>query len=189
MATCTQNSSGSFLPFCSSNNNSGYHQQRCLSPTRGSSLISPSSVLCKSPSCVRTGVQNSSVFRFVLDSPIYKQQYGETKKRSSSKRMCACSPATHPGSFRCSLHRTPWRAVVVVNGEFFGENRIRGGRVGAAGTRSPHPAVFTPSETQSSVQVQAQQALSHVQGLVTSYLSLSLSNALTISLSLDMTQM
>ncbi|OMP01472.1 hypothetical protein COLO4_11838 [Corchorus olitorius] len=28
-----------------------------------------------------------------------------TKSSSSSSRTCLCSPTTHPGSFRCSLHR------------------------------------------------------------------------------------
>lgn len=28
-------------------------------------------------------------------------------KTASSSRLCLCAPTTHPGSFRCSLHRRP----------------------------------------------------------------------------------
>ncbi|CAK9310374.1 unnamed protein product [Citrullus colocynthis] len=31
-------------------------------------------------------------------------------KTASSSRLCLCAPTTHPGSFRCSLHRRPSKA-------------------------------------------------------------------------------
>ncbi|KAI3435172.1 uncharacterized protein J3R85_006405 [Psidium guajava] len=30
-----------------------------------------------------------------------------TRQPSATKNACLCSPTTHPGSFRCRLHRTP----------------------------------------------------------------------------------
>ncbi|KAK8522521.1 hypothetical protein V6N12_056229 [Hibiscus sabdariffa] len=32
---------------------------------------------------------------------------GLTRQPSVSKTNCLCSPTTHPGSFRCRLHRAP----------------------------------------------------------------------------------
>ncbi|KAJ7943704.1 serine-rich protein-related [Quillaja saponaria] len=32
---------------------------------------------------------------------------GLTRQPSSAKSNCLCSPTTHPGSFRCRLHRSP----------------------------------------------------------------------------------
>ncbi|XP_022151454.1 uncharacterized protein LOC111019381 [Momordica charantia] len=29
---------------------------------------------------------------------------------ASASRLCLCAPTTHPGSFRCSLHRRPRKA-------------------------------------------------------------------------------
>lgn len=38
------------------------------------------------------------------------------KSRSHTKRVCLCSPTTHPGSFRCSLHkRKPLRTSLPRN--------------------------------------------------------------------------
>ncbi|TKY73040.1 hypothetical protein E2542_SST01787 [Spatholobus suberectus] len=34
-----------------------------------------------------------------------------SKSQSHTKRACLCSPTTHPGSFRCSLHKKPLRTV------------------------------------------------------------------------------
>ncbi|KAK7411670.1 hypothetical protein VNO78_03105 [Psophocarpus tetragonolobus] len=33
------------------------------------------------------------------------------KSESHTKRACLCSPTTHPGSFRCSLHKKTHRTV------------------------------------------------------------------------------
>ncbi|CAG7899269.1 unnamed protein product [Brassica rapa] len=32
---------------------------------------------------------------------------GLSRQTSITKTNCLCSPTTHPGSFRCRLHRTP----------------------------------------------------------------------------------
>ncbi|ESQ34174.1 hypothetical protein EUTSA_v10009220mg [Eutrema salsugineum] len=32
---------------------------------------------------------------------------GLSRQTSINKTNCLCSPTTHPGSFRCRLHRTP----------------------------------------------------------------------------------
>ncbi|CAA0240521.1 hypothetical protein AtNW77_Chr1g0027671 [Arabidopsis thaliana] len=32
---------------------------------------------------------------------------GLSRQTSITKTICICSPTTHPGSFRCKLHRTP----------------------------------------------------------------------------------
>ncbi|XP_010460427.1 PREDICTED: uncharacterized protein LOC104741305 [Camelina sativa] len=32
---------------------------------------------------------------------------GLSRQTSITKTNCICSPTTHPGSFRCKLHRTP----------------------------------------------------------------------------------
>ncbi|CAK8561879.1 unnamed protein product [Lathyrus sativus] len=34
-------------------------------------------------------------------------QGGLMRQPSMTKTSCLCSPTTHPGSFRCRLHRTP----------------------------------------------------------------------------------
>ncbi|KAK7330011.1 hypothetical protein VNO77_24196 [Canavalia gladiata] len=38
-----------------------------------------------------------------------KSQYSNTNPQS---RTCLCAPTIHPGSFRCSMHKKPPRAVV-----------------------------------------------------------------------------
>ncbi|CAK8563508.1 unnamed protein product [Lathyrus sativus] len=69
------------------------------SPTRVSVYSSPS-------------VSSSSV-RFSLDRSISPNRSisavprtgGKKQSSSQPKRTCMCSPTTHPGSFRCSLHK------------------------------------------------------------------------------------
>ncbi|XP_022981771.1 uncharacterized protein LOC111480822 [Cucurbita maxima] len=74
---------------------SHHHQPRCTSPSRVNFFSSPSLT-----SAVRFFVDNRSISpnRSVIVS---------RKNRSASnvKRTCICSPTTHPGSFRCSLHK------------------------------------------------------------------------------------
>ncbi|TQD88398.1 hypothetical protein C1H46_026057 [Malus baccata] len=36
-------------------------------------------------------------------------------KSHTSIRTCSCSPTTHPGSFRCSLHRNSHKQVIICN--------------------------------------------------------------------------
>ncbi|KAJ9164536.1 hypothetical protein P3X46_024101 [Hevea brasiliensis] len=81
---------------------SGHHQcHRSASPTRvnlyGNTRSAPS-------------------VRFSLDRPISPNRSISTinpsrghqvvRKPSTPKRTCMCSPTTHPGSFRCSLHKS-----------------------------------------------------------------------------------
>jgi hypothetical protein len=36
-----------------------------------------------------------------------RNESGLMRQHSMTKTNCLCSPTTHPGSFRCRLHRTP----------------------------------------------------------------------------------
>jgi hypothetical protein len=36
-----------------------------------------------------------------------RNENGLMRQPSMTKTNCLCSPTTHPGSFRCRLHRTP----------------------------------------------------------------------------------
>ncbi|XP_044470960.1 uncharacterized protein DDB_G0271670-like [Mangifera indica] len=52
---------------------------------------------------------SSSAVRFSIDRSISpNRSFSVTKKNNTisfQKRTCMCSPTTHPGSFRCSLHK------------------------------------------------------------------------------------
>ncbi|KAK4252942.1 hypothetical protein QN277_011067 [Acacia crassicarpa] len=51
---------------------------------------------------------SSSSVRFSIDRPTSPQRSVAKRTNdavSSNKRMCMCSPTTHPGSFRCSYHK------------------------------------------------------------------------------------
>ncbi|KAL5547706.1 hypothetical protein UlMin_002937 [Ulmus minor] len=80
---------------------------RSTSPTRVN--------MCRGAS---SPASSSSSVRFSLDRPISPNRSiaavprggvnGNNqvlKKQSTQKRTCLCSPTTHPGSFRCSLHK------------------------------------------------------------------------------------
>lgn len=67
-----------------------------------------------SPTRVKLGGSSSSVpsVRFPVDRSIsVTPRSGSSstsqlvKRQSHQKRTCMCSPTTHPGSFRCSLHK------------------------------------------------------------------------------------
>ncbi|XP_023524377.1 uncharacterized protein LOC111788286 [Cucurbita pepo subsp. pepo] len=72
-----------------------HHQPRCTSPSRVNVFSSPSLT-----SSVRFFVDNRSISpnRSVIVSR-------KNRPASNVKRICMCSPTTHPGSFRCSLHK------------------------------------------------------------------------------------
>lgn len=64
---------------------------------------------------VRGGASPSaSTLRFSLDRPISPSRSisvgmksnQAVKRQSNQKRTCLCSPTNHPGSFRCSLHKS-----------------------------------------------------------------------------------
>ncbi|XP_057432710.1 uncharacterized protein LOC130725508 [Lotus japonicus] len=42
---------------------------------------------------------------------------------SSSSRTCMCSPTTHPGSFRCSMHKNRPRSVLPRNTSNYNPHR------------------------------------------------------------------
>lgn len=90
------------------------------SSTSTFSTKNPSSFFRRSVSPSRVNLQGSSSpsassVRFSLDrsiSPnrpisVLTRSGGNqvVKRQSNQKRTCMCSPTTHPGSFRCSLHK------------------------------------------------------------------------------------
>ncbi|KAA8541954.1 hypothetical protein F0562_023106 [Nyssa sinensis] len=100
---CSSSISSSSSAFASSMSNfSSRHSSfftRHASPTRvnlrGSGSSSPS---------VRFSVDRpSSPSRTMSVSP--RNQKQRNKPLSGQKKTCMCSPTTHPGSFRCSLHK------------------------------------------------------------------------------------
>lgn len=98
--------SSSSSSFCSSTSSSFFH--RSSSPTRvnlhGFAPLSPT------PS-VRMSIDRSiSPRRSVsMSSPRdhhHRHHHQQVvRKQNSCRRTCLCSPTTHPGSFRCSLHK------------------------------------------------------------------------------------
>ncbi|CDP18810.1 unnamed protein product [Coffea canephora] len=94
-------SSSTSSSFCSSTSSSFFH--RSASPTRVNlhrlAPISPT------PS-VRMSIDRSiSPRRSVAMSSPRDHHHQVVRKQSSCKRTCLCSPTSHPGSFRCSLHK------------------------------------------------------------------------------------
>ncbi|XP_027081179.1 uncharacterized protein LOC113780944 [Coffea eugenioides] len=95
-------SSSTSSSFCSSTSSSFFH--RSASPTRvnlhGLAPISPT------PS-VRMSIDRSISPRrsVAMSSPRDHHHHQVVRKQSSCKRTCLCSPTSHPGSFRCSLHK------------------------------------------------------------------------------------
>ncbi|XP_057968299.1 uncharacterized protein LOC131157880 [Malania oleifera] len=103
----------------------------CSSPTPSSSFASSTSSFSsrftgsfhRSASPTRVNLYgacpSASSVRFSLDRPIspsrsisvaprntvVKKQGGPRPAPTVQKRTCMCSPTTHPGSFRCSLHK------------------------------------------------------------------------------------
>ncbi|XP_073135917.1 uncharacterized protein [Henckelia pumila] len=90
------------------------HFHRSHSPNRfcSSSISSfvarPSPALARStsPNRISLGRSDSPTVRFPTSNHSQHNQKSNTRSLSSAPRKtCACSPTTHPGSFRCSLHR------------------------------------------------------------------------------------
>ncbi|XP_076913693.1 uncharacterized protein LOC143572405 [Bidens hawaiensis] len=100
-------------PFASSTSSSFYSSpsashvySRSSSPTRvnlhGLAPVTSSSVKFSLSS--RSGSPNRSVSVSSRDQVVRKQNAGNPLK-NPPKKTCMCSPTTHPGSFRCSLHK------------------------------------------------------------------------------------
>ncbi|KAK1429646.1 hypothetical protein QVD17_11860 [Tagetes erecta] len=115
------NSSSAFAaemssPFASSTSSSFYSSpcspsasnvySRSSSPTRvnlhGLAPVTSSSV--KFSLASRSGSPNRSMAMSSRDQVVRKQNAGNPLK-NLPKKTCMCSPTTHPGSFRCSLHK------------------------------------------------------------------------------------
>ncbi|MFS8005484.1 hypothetical protein Hanom_Chr13g01237861 [Helianthus anomalus] len=100
-------------PFASSTSSSFYSSpvssqvySRSSSPTRvnlhGLAPVTSSSV--KFSLASRSGSPNRSMAVSSREQVVRKQNAGNPLK-NVPKKTCMCSPTTHPGSFRCSLHK------------------------------------------------------------------------------------
>ncbi|KAI5673316.1 hypothetical protein M9H77_13680 [Catharanthus roseus] len=89
--------------FCSSTSSGFFH--RSASPTRvnlhGLAPLSPT------PSMRMSIDRSTSPGRpMAMSTPRNpRNQHQVVRKQSSCKKTCLCSPTSHPGSFRCSLHK------------------------------------------------------------------------------------
>lgn len=109
----------------SSSNSPASRSISSSSPTFASSTTAfssrPSALLHRSTSPTRVNYRNSSnstaSVRFSLDRSLSpsrsisvlnnkQQMVQKTGKASLPKKTCMCSPTNHPGSFRCSLHKS-----------------------------------------------------------------------------------
>ncbi|KAI4379368.1 hypothetical protein MLD38_005678 [Melastoma candidum] len=118
---------------------------------------SPTSLLHRSssPTRVTLSPQPSQSIRFSLDrpvpvSPASNRRVSVSPAHSAPRRTCMCSPTTHPGSFRCSLHKScgPY-----------------GHPAGSPeGPRRPDQAFIAPAAPPRSVPAAAEPAFGHVQG-------------------------
>ncbi|GAB4850054.1 hypothetical protein Ancab_029352 [Ancistrocladus abbreviatus] len=101
-SSISSSSSSSFSSQCSS------IFQRSSSTTRVN-LHTNSSPSTSSPSTstVRFSVDTrpTSPGRSISVNQIVNKQGNRLSSTSSQKKTCMCSPTTHPGSFRCSLHK------------------------------------------------------------------------------------
>ncbi|XP_024025075.1 uncharacterized protein LOC112092659 [Morus notabilis] len=126
MAISSRKSSGPVLRSLSPSGRF-YSSQYTSSPSSSSSAFASSSSRFSSRSAttffhrsasptrvnVRGGAPSASSVRFSLDRPtspsrsisVGVKSNQVVKRQSSQKRTCLCSPTTHPGSFRCSLHK------------------------------------------------------------------------------------
>ncbi|CAH8281724.1 unnamed protein product [Eruca vesicaria subsp. sativa] len=116
--------------FCGGYSSSSSSSSSAFASSTSSSFSSPSSSFFsnhshhRSASPTRVNLYNpqplAQSFRYSLDSrsisPTTNRSISVTKKNqpsghhhhkisNSSPRRCMCSPTTHPGSFRCSLHK------------------------------------------------------------------------------------
>ncbi|KAL3497322.1 hypothetical protein ACH5RR_040054 [Cinchona calisaya] len=94
-------SSSTSSSFCSSTSSSFFH--RSASPTRvnlhGLAPLAPNTSM-------RMSIDRSiSPRRSMAMSSSRDHRHQVVRKQSNCKRTCLCSPTTHPGSFRCSLHK------------------------------------------------------------------------------------
>ncbi|KAF3948112.1 hypothetical protein ACB098_01G104000 [Castanea mollissima] len=97
------------------NHNHHHHHQRSASPTRVNLYTSPS----LSPA-VRFSIDHRSI------SPNRNQviKSHQTRAIPAPKKTCMCSPTSHPGSFRCSLHKNSGHDNGSHHNAPFSQNRL-----------------------------------------------------------------
>ncbi|KAI3524387.1 hypothetical protein L1887_03041 [Cichorium endivia] len=93
-------SSSSFASASSafSSRSTSFFQQRSVSPA-------PVNLYGTSSSSVRFSFDNRPISPSRSISSLPRNHNQAVKKQETPKRTCMCSPTSHPGSFRCSLHK------------------------------------------------------------------------------------
>ncbi|KAK2983326.1 hypothetical protein RJ640_016064 [Escallonia rubra] len=84
-------------------------------PTQASSLRRRSNAMANAKIKETTAMENEDTTNKDLKVEIPSEggeamspvATGLSRQGSMAKNNCLCSPTTHPGSFRCRLHRTP----------------------------------------------------------------------------------
>ncbi|EEF30936.1 uncharacterized protein LOC8286597 [Ricinus communis] len=79
-----------------------HHYQRSTSPPRVN-LCGTGSATTRSASSVRFSLDRPISPNRSITSSVSRAPHQVVRK--PSKKTCMCSPTTHPGSFRCSLHK------------------------------------------------------------------------------------
>ncbi|KAK9078802.1 hypothetical protein SSX86_002860 [Deinandra increscens subsp. villosa] len=89
-----------------SSSSASFFQNRQAEPTPVSLYGSSSASSASSVSSVRFSLDNRPISpsRSITSVPRNRNQ-AVKKQLDSPKRTCMCSPTSHPGSFRCSLHK------------------------------------------------------------------------------------
>lgn len=93
-------SSSSFASASSafSSRSTSFFQQRSVSPA-------PVNLYGTSSSSVRFSFDSRPISPSRSISSLPRNHNQAVKKQETPKRTCMCSPTSHPGSFRCSLHK------------------------------------------------------------------------------------
>ncbi|KAL9685112.1 hypothetical protein QQ045_022559 [Rhodiola kirilowii] len=128
--TSLKSSSSAFASSSSSTFSSpSLHYFRNSTTTRRTTTASPSPPPTSSSSVrfrpERAISPSRSISAVSRDQVVRKEKSIEKSQTSSNgKRMCMCSPTTHPGSFRCSLHKNS----TVNQAAFSSSNRLNARR-------------------------------------------------------------
>ncbi|KDP37028.1 hypothetical protein JCGZ_06084 [Jatropha curcas] len=135
MATSRNKSNGSSLCTCRrppalisspSSSSSSFASTASSFTTRSSASSATANLFTRATSPTRVNMyshhhrqntnQSTPSLRFSIDRPISPNRSLSMKRNASNgnavsnqKRTCACSPTTHPGSFRCAFHRALMR--------------------------------------------------------------------------------
>ncbi|PWA83553.1 hypothetical protein CTI12_AA166130 [Artemisia annua] len=77
-----------------------------------SSFTSPSRSPSSAPVTIRHVSSSPVLHNYVINDDLIKKKspWNDVPKR---KDQCLCSPATHPGSFKCSMHRNSYSNDVI----------------------------------------------------------------------------